>query len=385
MKAVGIICEYNPFHNGHKHQLEQAKALSGCDTAVCIMSGSAVQRGEVACFDKWSRVRSALENGADLVIELPAWYVLQSAQAFARGGIELLHATGMISALSFGSEAADKAALLRCAEVLCEEDAGLKGCIDSAMKGGASYPSALKHAMDELYPAESACLENPNDMLGVSYITAMLRLGADFEIHPVKRNVSHHSHLPQGAFASSTAIRSALARGEDISALVPSVIEGARYDMKNLESFIIGFYRTASPHKLKAIPGIESGFENKLIATSATATCLEDFYGSMVSRRYTLSRVKRTVLAGVLGMEQGKKADYLRVLGMTERGAEFIKEAKNKARLPFVVKTADFTPAADSTFPYDIAATDIAALACEDTSQRSAGADYYNPPVMVRL
>lgn len=384
MKTVGIICEYNPFHNGHKYQIEQAKRISGCDAVVCVMSGSVVQRGEVAAFDKWSRAKAALIHGADLVLELPAWYVLQSAETFARGGIEILKAINIIDAISFGSESADSGKLIRCAEILANDNPILKECIESNMKSGSSYPSALQSAMSELYPSESSCLENPNDMLGVSYITAMIKGGADFKVCPVKRHMADHkSSGTDGIYASSTAIRNALGKGGDVSALMPCPIDSASYNMKNIESLILGFYRIAKAESLKNIPGIEAGFENKLISSAKTATSLDAFYQSMVSKRYTLSRVKRTVFADLIGIECGKSTDYIRVLGMTDKGASIIKEAKEKSALPFVVKTADFTPSENSTFKYDILATDIAALACEDADLRTAGRDFYNSPVKI--
>lgn len=384
MKAVGIICEYNPFHNGHMHQIAQAKEISGCDAVVCVMSGSVVQRGEIAAFDKWSRAKAALTHGADLVLELPAWYVLQSAETFARGGIEILKAANIIDAISFGSESADRDTLIKCSQILANDDTALKNRIENIMKNGTGYPAALQSAMDELYPKESSCLKNPNDMLGVSYITAMIKCGADFNIHPVKRHMAeHHSEDTDGVFASSTAIRKALENGGDISKLIPSELSSPHYSMKNIQSFVLGFYRTAAAERLSSIPGIEDGFENKLISSAKSASNLDEFYSSMVSKRYTLSRVKRTAMAGILGMEQSKAADYIRVLGMTDKGAALIKESKDKSELPFVVKTADFTPGENSTFHYDLLATDIAALACDDANLRTSGWDFYNSPVRV--
>jgi len=384
MKAVGIICEYNPFHNGHKYQIEQAKKLSGCDACVCIMSGSFVQRGEVAVYDKWSRTKDALENGADLVIELPAWYVLQSADIFAKGGIEILTKSNLVNAISFGSESANADALMRCAEILVSEDSALKEQIDKIMQRGASYPSALQSAMDNLYPEVSSYLKNPNDMLGIAYISAMLKSNANLKIHPVPRHkAEHHSTETDGIYASSTAIRKAMESGDDASSLVPYELSGDTYRMSNLENFILGFYRTCKADNLKNLPLTEAGFENKLISSAKQASTLDEFYQSMVSRRYTLSRVKRTVLAGIVGMERDKKCDYVRILGMTDKGASLLKENKEKTSIPFVVKTADFTPNANSTFKYDILATDIAALACENSKKRGAGMDFYNSPVKI--
>ena len=384
MTAVGIICEYNPFHNGHKYQIEQAKKLSGCDACVCVMSGSFVQRGEVAVYDKWSRAKAALENGADLVIELPAWYVLQSADIFAKGGVEVLTKSNLVNAISFGSESADADALMRCAKILVSNDSALKEQIEQIMQSGVSYPVALQSAMDSLYPEVSSHLKTPNDMLGIAYISAMLKSNANLKIYPVARHkAEHHSTKTDGIYASSTAIRKAMAEGGDASSLVPYELSGDTYRMSNLENFILGFYRTCNSDNLKNLPLIEDGFENKLISSAKQTTNLDEFYQSMVSRRYTLSRVKRTVLAGLVGMEKDKTCDYVRILGMTDTGTALLKETKEKTSIPFVVKTADFTPSANSTFKYDILATDIAALACENSKNRGAGMDFYNSPVKI--
>ncbi len=384
MTAVGIICEYNPFHNGHKYQIAQAKRLSGCEACVCVMSGSFVQRGDVAVYDKWTRAKAALENGADLVIELPVWYVLQSADIFAKGGMDILTKSNLVNSISFGSESADADALMNCAEILTKKNDSLKSKIDELMKSGASYPSALQNAMDCLYPQFAEYLENPNDMLGVSYISAMIKANTDLKIYPVARcGADHHSTDADGIFASSTAIRTKMADGNDYSELVPEKLSASLYDIKNLENFILGFYRTCDAETLKKLPLIEDGFENKLKSSASQATTLDEFYQSMVSRRYTLSRVKRTVLAGILGMEKKRKCDYVRILGMSDRGVSLLKENKEKTSIPFVVKTADFTPNTNSTFEYDILATDIAALACENAPLRKSGMDFFTSPVKI--
>ena len=384
MRAVGVICEYNPFHNGHKHQIEAAKKLSGCDALVCVMSGSVVQRGEVALKSKWERAKTALQNGADLVIELPAYYVLQSAKEFALGGINILYKSHLVDSISFGSESGEAENIIKCAEIMSDKNEELKPHIDKLMKEGASYPLSIRSAVEKVYPQYAHILNNPNDMLGVSYASAILELGADFKMFPVKRlGADHGSEALDGITASSTAIREALKKGEDISNLIPYEFGGETYSAKNLEAFILGFYRTVSPKILKEIPGMEPGFENKLISASKEAKTLDEFYDLLVSKRYTKSRVMRTSLAGIIGMKKGMECDYIRILGFTDKGAELLKSAKDKTELPFVTKTADFSPSEKSTFLYDILSTDIAALSCNNENLRGAGADFYNSPVKI--
>lgn len=384
MRAVGVICEYNPFHNGHRHQIEAAKKLSGCDALVCVMSGSVVQRGEIAIQSKWQRAKEALKNGADLVIELPAYYVLQSAKEFAFGGINILLKSHLVDSISFGSESADGESIIKCAQIMSDKNIELKPHIDKLMSHGSSYPLAIRSAVEKVYPQYAHILNNPNDMLGVSYASAVLELGGNLKIFPVKRlGADHESKALDGITASSTAIREALKKGEDVTGLIPYEFKGPTHSIKNLESFILGFYRTASAEALKNIPGIEVGFENKLISASRKAKSLEEFYDLLVSKRYTKSRVMRTVLAGIIGIKKGMECDYVRILGFTDKGAELLKSVKDKTELPIVTKTADFSPNENSTFSYDILATDIASLSCDNADLRGAGADFYNSPVKI--
>ena len=384
MKAVGIICEYNPFHKGHKYQMEEAKKLSGCDAVVCALSGSMVQRGEVSVLDKWERAKTALENGADLVIELPAYYVLQSADRFAFGGVEALVKSNLVAAISFGSESADGEGIKNCAKLLSDESGEFKSAISKFTEEGFSYPFAMKKAMDTVYPQYSLFLENPNDMLGVCYVSAMLKLGKNLDVFPVKRfGADHNSEVAEKGFASSSYIRKLLSEKGDISSFVPYSSFGATYSLRNIESFILGYFLTASEKKLSNVPGIEHGFENRLIACAKKARNLDEFYSLCTSKRYTLSRVKRTVLACIMGMEKGMECDYIRVLGMTDKGAALLKQAKDKTELAFVTKTADFKASENSIFKYDILATDIASLACDVESGRESGKDFYKSPVKI--
>lgn len=384
MKAVAVICEYNPFHNGHRFQLEQARALSGCDAVVCIMSGSLVQRGDVAVFDKWSRAKAALQGGADLVIELPAWFVLQSADMFAKGAVHILAKSHLAQALSFGSESADNDALLKTGHILAEESDDFKELMEKLMGDGAGYPAAIRACICKLYPELKKITENPNDMLGASYISATIKAGLSLSVVPVLRKSAYHdSDLTDGGFASSSAIRTIMKSGGDVSALTPFDTTLPGFDTKNIESFIMGFLRTCGPERIAAVPGAEDGIENRIISAAKKSSTIAELFEGATSKRYSLSRVRRTVFAAIAGLEKDMCCDYVRILGMTDTGAALLKSAKKVSELPFVTKTADFTPGERSVFKYDIAATDIAALSCNDAGHRKSGADFYNSPVKI--
>lgn len=384
MKSVGIICEYNPFHNGHMYQISEARRLTGCDAVVCIMSGSFVQRGDVAVFDKWSRAKEAVKNGADLVIELPAWYVLQSADIFAKGAVDILAKSHLADTLCFGSESGDSKSLLEIAEILENENTDFKNLMEKSMAEGMGYPAALRLCISQLYPHLEKTVVNPNDMLGASYIRAIIKSNASMDIVPVvRKSAPHDSNVCDGTFASSSQIRRILKDSGDPSQLTPSDLSDDKYSMENIENFILGSFRTYTAEKLRTVPGMEDGLENRLITAAQKSASLDEFFDLAASKRHSLSRVRRTVLATIVGMEKGRECDYVRILAMNSTGSSLLKSKKEKSSLPFVTKTADFMPGENSTFCYDILSTDIAALACDNKEKRLSGKDFYNSPVKI--
>ena len=372
-KVAGIICEYNPFHNGHKFQIEQTRKNTDCQYVVCAMSGSMVQRGDVAIYDKWIRSRCAIEGGADLVIELPTYYVLQSANHFARGGVELLSRLGVVDVLSFGSECADLDKLRSISQILSQEPEEFRLHLQNALADGMGYPAALQNALASVI-GESL---EPNDILGVNYLAAIERLGASIEPFAIKRNVPYHDEKPSDTTnASATAIRAMIEKGESISAYVPSYNECATYDIHKIESLILGFFRLCSSDSLKNIIGMEEGLENRLISCAKKACSLDEFVESVVSKRYTAHRVRRVILSSLLGMSGERKLDYVRVLAFNEKGREILSKIKQRSDLNIITKTADSKVGADSMFEFDILATDIAALCSSDCNLKQAGRDY---------
>lgn len=380
-KTAGIICEYNPFHNGHKYQIEQTKKATGCEYTVCAMSGSMVQRGDVAVFDKWTRCRGALEGGADLVIELPAYYVLQSAQNFAFGGVELLSQLGVVDVLSFGSETADMDMLNRVAGMISDEPEGFAECIEGYLSSGMGYPAAYQAALEKYL----GITLKPNDTLAVNYISAIKRSDSLLMPFTLKRDTDYHAECTSGdASASATAVRELLYAGKDISSYVPVRYESGIYDIRNAESLILGFFRLCTPDRLRGIIGIEPGLENRLISCAREASTFEEFISAAVTKRYTAHRIRRVVMSAILGLIPGKKCDYVRVLGFSGKGRELLSEIKEKSPLTLVTKTADFRPSCDSTFAYDILATDIASLCAKNPEMRRAGLDYTTSPVVIK-
>ena len=213
MKITGIIAEYNPFHNGHKYQIEEAKKFS--DAVVVIMSGSFVQRGSIAITDKWTRAKVAAENGADLVLELPVIYSLNTAQRFAKGAVEILDRTNVIDYLCFGSESGNVDELTKVADMLINEPEDVSEKIKKFIAEGISYPAARQKAFRGLIDEE--ILSSPNNILALEYIKALIEIESSIEPVTVKRyGTDYHDEFAKNGIASASAIRSMIKNQENV-------------------------------------------------------------------------------------------------------------------------------------------------------------------------
>ena len=378
--TVGIVCEYNPFHYGHQYHIAQAKKLTGASRAVCVMSGSFVQRGEPAICDKWQRAKSAIDGGADLVIELPAYYALQSADNFAFGAVSLLDGTGIVDSICFGAET-DDISLLKKASMLRETpvwQSKLAGCLSA----GAGYPSACETALRSVMPDAPDNLFLPNNILAMGYIYALSQLNSAIEPFCLKRNNDYHSDQSSDGFKSATAIRDMIQSGKDYSSWAPLLPESASIcSLSNADSFILGFFRRATPFDLADVKGYEDGLANLVINSAKKACTSEELFEMCTSKRYTLHRIKRFCACAILGIRGNHTPDYLRILAANSKGTAMIKEIKEASRLVPVVKAADYSGSA--MFDMDVAATDFASLCQGVVSERYAGKDYTKSPVIV--
>ena len=274
MSIVGIIAEYNPFHNGHQYHLKAAKELSGAEHAIVVMSGDFVQRGEPAMFDKHIRAKWALENGADMVLLLPVAFSLASAQAFASGGVGILHGTGIVDHIAFGSESGSTSALQEAAKMASDESDELKQLIRTNLDCGLSYPDARARAWQQ-HMGESTLLASPNDVLGIEYIRALNALSS--AIQPVagpRTGPSHDSKELADGFASASAIRSGLLSGKYSAGLVPDGVHGdimtqaaSVGDLRtpqNLSRETVYALRRMTKEQLASLPDVSEGLENLL-------------------------------------------------------------------------------------------------------------------------
>lgn len=379
--AIGIVAEFNPFHNGHKYLISEAKRRTGDDTAVAVMSGAWVQRGEPAFTDKHTRARIALENGVDLVLELPVIYSLNTAQRFAYGAIATLAATGVISSLAFGSECGDSAALTSAADTLLNEPPEVSDKIKKLTAQGMSFASARAEAFGDLIPR--GLLSEPNDILGTEYIRAIKELGAELEICAIRRIGAAHDGAADGDIASASGIRRLMREKNDAAGYMPRC-DFPIYNAAALDTAVIARLRTCGAQYLAGINDVSEGLENRFLRAAKESDSVDGLCSLVKSRRYAMSRIRRIAYSALLGLtkELAKMPpSYIRVLGMTGRGAALLRQMKSGcSSLPVITKPADFT---DEIFRFNNSAEDVFSLCAPAEELRRGGYDLTRSPVVI--
>lgn len=323
MKTVGIVCEYNPFHNGHLIQFRHIRACCGTDAAiVCLMSGNYVQRGAPAIVDKSIRAQSALLCGADLVLELPPEISLSSAEGFAAGGVAI--ASRCCDALCFGTESMDKEALLQTARALCAPE--FPPLLRQALSTGCSFPVARSQALAQMGIAWD--VSSPNNILGIEYTKAMLQQGSAMEPLPIFRAGSYHDTALCTDAPSATAVRQQMVSGGSWEAAVPpqaaALFQNATLHTPEAgERAILARLRTMTEAEFEALPYGSEGLWRKLMKAAGRYATLSEIVDAVKSKRYTRTRIDRMILCAFLGLTQaqmGVVPTTVRVLGFSAQG-----------------------------------------------------------------
>lgn len=387
-QAAGIIAEYNPFHNGHLYHLQQTKEKTKLPVIV-IMSGSIMQRGEPALLDKWTRARLAVDNGADLVIELPAAFSLRSAQYFASGAVALLQACGCVSTLSCGTEnpATDFTALAtaltstECSKLLQEK-----------LRQGLSYAAASEQSLQKL-TGKKIQLNTPNDILALEYSKALLKT----DIKPFfiqRQHTDYNDTVISGNIASATAIRQALLAGKtaSIAQAVPADVNqeliSLPYDFafsRQMLWLLISYrLRMLTPQQIALSCQCSEGLEN-VLKRAESCTSLAEAVAECSGKRYPASRIRRLLLQLLLhhSAEDFAQAEpaYLRILAFNEQGRSLLKDIKKNSSLPLLTKLGrdpfrNQSKSFRQQLELDIAASDLLAL----LQQRPSGSDFLTSP-----
>lgn len=364
MKVLGIIAEYNPFHNGHLYQLQQAKNNANADYVVIIMSGDFVQRGTPAFMDKYSRAKMALLDGADLIIELPSLWATASAEYFAAAGIAALSKLSIVSSISFGVESDNLEQLEAVARILSEEPVEYRAVLSEHLKQGCSFPVARKQALLH-YPDASAELEvllaTPNNILAIEYLKAMHQRNCSFDVHTILRKGSGYHNTDVNALASATAIRqAAFTNGNSAQVLREAMPEHA-YEIfceyrKQLPLLAEDDFSALLKYKL--LSEYQDGFfqyadcsvdlSNRITKRLWDFTSYSGFCDMLKSKEVTHTRISRTLLHILLDMTNqdymdGRAIDYipyLRVLGFKKNAEPLLHAIKKQAAVPMITKPA---------------------------------------------
>lgn len=352
MKSCGIIVEYNPFHNGHSYHVEMARKLSGADVIIAIMSGNFLQRGEPAVIDKWVRAEEALQNGVDLVVELPFAWSVQSADYFAKGGIKLLHALGC-EGVCFGTDVEQPIDYMKFGNFVHSNQDKIDSLYKKLNDQRMSYPQQMTAVFRELYPDVSVDVMSPNHILGLSYAKENAKYPHPMKLFPLKRKqAGYHETTINDSVSSATAIRKALVE-KKWEAIEKTVPEKTFLDMKkqpittwqNYWPLLKYTLISKTSHELADIYQMTEGIEFRLKEASLQSENFNEFIDKVKTKRYTWTRLQRLATYCLNqvqkeDIEQSWQHSYLHILGFTEQGQLFLSENKKNFSLPVVSRVS---------------------------------------------
>ena len=383
MKIVGLITEYNPFHNGHKYHIEQAKKITGADAAIVVMSGDYVQRGMPAIMPKRLRAEMALNCGAAAVFELPVCYSTGSAELFALGAVSLLDKLGIVDYLCFGSECNDLQGLQAIADILCEEPTEYKQLLQEALRSGLSFPAARQEALGTIMKTadSSFLLNDPNNILGVEYLKALRRLNSNITPCTIKRQDSHyHDRTLRTTYSSASAIRSLFAYSDSFCAAseglhrsghtrfsgisgelakqVPSscfkLLEENHqvlYPISEQDFSLLLKYKllNKTPEKLIRYADVSEELANRIYANLNNFFDYRQFCELLKTKEVTQTRINRALLHIMLGIKKINVDEYIRngylmyarLLGFRKDSSKLLTKLSKKSTLPILTKLSE--------------------------------------------
>ena len=422
MNILGLVVEYNPFHNGHLYHLLKSKEITKATHTVAIMSGNFLQRGEPALFDKYTRARAAVENGVDLVIELPTLFACQSAEIFSHGAIATLNSLNCINSICFGSEVGNIDILYTISKILVNEPNEFKISLKKYLNDGMLFPTARSNALfdyinennlvdiskDELLSIRNSS----NNILGIEYIKSLLKLKSNIKPYTITRiNSEYNSESIDSSICSATAIRKALKNTDDIS-FASKVVPLPTYNIlkTNIEkSFnpifdemffdILSSIILRDSNELDKYFDVNEGIENKIYQSIFTSSNLEELHSLVKSKRYTLTKIKRTLNNVLLGITKDDMAlvkdmnyiPYIRVLAFNDKGREILKAIKNNSEINIINKFSKISFAMDDAkfktlIDYDIKASNMYNMIYYKNNRQllKGPMDFYMSPTYVK-
>lgn len=388
MKVLGIIAEYNPFHNGHLYHLKKAQALSDADYTICIMSGNFLQRGEPALYNKWIRSEAAIKNGVDVILELPTAFACSSAEFFSKAAISILNRLGCVTHLAFGSETDDIDLIYQTADLLANESDHYTQVLKNNLSKGLSFPHAREKSLKEIgCQNQGNILNQPNNILAIEYLKALIRLNSRIKPIAVKRiGASYHQTSIDEKISSATAIRNQLQKSNNNIKSLSHALPFYTYQIMQhclsnsikpvylSDIFEVLQYRlfTSTPKDLRKIFSVVEGLENRILNEVRLVNNMDAFINHIKTKRYTQTGIQRLLIHTLLGLSK-KHMNYFntypecfygRILGLSSKGSHLIRTIKKKEShsIPLITNiNKEVMP--DSSVAkllhYDIIASDI--------------------------
>ena len=418
MKVVGLITEYNPFHFGHLYHLERSKLETNADYSIAIMSGSFLQRGEPSLVDKWTKAKMAIDNGVDLVIELPFIFSTQTAELFAYGSILLLDKLNIVDYIAFGSELGSLDYLNEIVDILVEEPPYYKQRLRKYLDLGNSFPVSCSNALKDYFSTFSSKIEDPNNIknilemsnniLAIEYLKALKIINSNIKPITIKRiGNPYNENALNNKVASATGIRNSLLNNgiNSIEKYVPheTYYHLINYNHKyknfntlnNYSQIINYLLRTQDINKLKDIMNIEIGLENRIVQKSTQCQNMDTLIQSISTKRYTKTRIQRILIHLMNGLTKSifhkllpHYPSYIRVLGANGNGLFLLKKIKEKSNLPIITKFADYNkynnPHINEVISFDKKATDLYFLGI-NADKPYMNMDYYTTPYISQI
>lgn len=419
MSILGLIVEYNPFHNGHLYHFNTSLDITQAEYSICVISGNFVQRGEPAIVDKWSRTSMALNAGVDLVVELPVSYCIQSAELFAYGAVSLLNSMGLVDTLCFGSESGDIHMLQSIAGIISTEPSLYKDYLKAELDNGSSFAvsrasAILQYACNKNsgihinHERLKIILQSSNNILGFEYVKWLNRLNSPIKPVTIERmHSSYNDESTDTPYASATAIRKAIKEGKanDLDKLVPvfaanilnnefSIGKGPIF-LENYTQALLCLLRRLSNNDLSEIIDVNEGLENKIKRAAVMSGSINELIDNIKSKRYTETRIRRILINTLLGIKKSDLSQfkthggpqYIRVLGFSEKGKKIISMIKSSSSLPIITNVSDFrkynNPYLKKMMELDILSSDIYAASYMNSDLKKGGYDFYNKPIML--
>ncbi len=342
MKKVGIICEYNPFHNGHIYHLEKIKEIFPDSLIILVMSGNYTMRGEISLLNKWDKTEISLNYGVDLVIELPVFYATNSADIFAEGSIKLLKEL-KCDYLVFGSESNDIKVLEQLANIqLNNQNYNQK--VKEYLDKGLNYPTSMSKALNDLGGKD---INSPNDLLGLSYIKEIIKQKANIIPLTIKRTNNYHEKSLNNDIASGTSIRNALDEGKDISKVIPKETKEKIITNYQNNFFSLLKYQILNNYDdLDKYLDVDEGLDNLIRKNIQKANNYRELINLIKTKRYTYNRLNRMFLHILLNVKKSditkrKEINYIKILGFTNNGKKYLKTLKNDTSIPIITNYSD--------------------------------------------